>query len=175
MIRWRSILPEFAQNGKEDITMRQLLTHYSGLAPDLDLTPPGKGRRRRIQLACAETPADAPGSGFVYSDINFIMLGGLVEKVSGETLDVYTREHIFPPLKMMHTRFLPPAAWRPKIAPTQYDENEHMMRGRGARSDGAAHGRSGGPCGTVFDGRRSGEVCAGAAEWWRRNSVVSWR
>jgi uncharacterized protein YbbC (DUF1343 family) len=57
------------------------------------------------------------------------MLGALVEKVSGETLDEYTARHIFAPLKMTHTRFLPPASWRPKIAPTQYDENEHMLRG----------------------------------------------
>jgi len=122
-------LPEFAQNGKEDITIRQLLTHYSGLAPDLDLTTPWEGKNTAYQLAFVEPPETTPGSGFVYSDINFIMLGALVEKVSGETLDAYTQQHIFTPLKMMHTRFLPPAAWRPKIAPTQYDENEHMLRG----------------------------------------------
>jgi uncharacterized protein YbbC (DUF1343 family) len=52
-----------------------------------------------------------------------------VEKISGEPLDVYTEKHIFAPLKMTHTRFLPPASWRPKIAPTQYDENNHMLRG----------------------------------------------
>ncbi|MGA7375981.1 MAG: exo-beta-N-acetylmuramidase NamZ domain-containing protein, partial [Candidatus Sulfotelmatobacter sp.] len=68
-------------------------------------------------------------SRFSYSDINFIMLGALVERVSGESLDEYCERHIFLPLKMMHTRFLPPAAWRAKIAPTQYDENEHMLRG----------------------------------------------
>ena len=88
-----------------------------------------KGRRSAYRLAFAETPAQAPGSGFVYSDTNFIVLGALVEKVSGETLDVYTARHIFAPLKMTHTRFLPPAAWRAKIAPTEYDEHEHMLRG----------------------------------------------
>ena len=74
-------------------------------------------------------PEQTPGSSFVYSDINFIMLGALVERVSGETLDAYTTKHVFAPLKMLHTRFVPPAAWRAKIAPTQYDENEHMLRG----------------------------------------------
>jgi Beta-lactamase class C and other penicillin binding proteins len=49
--------------------------------------------------------------------------------VSGETLDAYTTRHIFAPLKMMRTRYLPPAAWRLKIAPTEYDENQHMLRG----------------------------------------------
>ena len=122
-------LPEFGQNGKDDITVRQLLTHYSGLEPDLDLKTPWEGKETAYRMAWAEAPAQPPGSGFVYSDINFIVLGELVERVSGETLDVYTERHIFAPLKMMHTRFVPPAAWRVKIAPTQYDENEHMLRG----------------------------------------------
>src|SRR5579864_4455045 len=122
-------IPEFAQNGKEDITLRQLLTHYSGLAPDLDLTTPWEGKDLAMQLACVTPPETTPGSGFVYSDINFIMLGAVVEKVSGETLDQYTAKHVFAPLKMLRTRFLPPALWRAKIAPTQYDENEHMLRG----------------------------------------------
>jgi uncharacterized protein YbbC (DUF1343 family)/CubicO group peptidase (beta-lactamase class C family) len=122
-------LPEFAQNGKEDITLRQLLTHYSGLAPDIDLTPAFDSKEAAFRLAFAETPEQAPGSGFVYSDTNFIVLGALVEKISGETLDVYCETHIFHPLKMTRTRFLPPESWRAKIAPTQYDENEHMLRG----------------------------------------------
>jgi uncharacterized protein YbbC (DUF1343 family)/CubicO group peptidase (beta-lactamase class C family) len=123
-------LPEFAQNGKDDITVRQLLTHYSGLAPDIELTPAwGEGKEAGYRLAFAETPAQAPGSGFSYSDTNFMVLGALVEKVSGEALDAYTERHIFAPLKMTHTRFVPPAAWRAKVAPTEYDEHEHMLRG----------------------------------------------
>jgi len=122
-------LPEFAQNGKDDITIRQLMTHYSGLARDLDLTTPWEGKNTAYQLAFVMPPETVPGSGFVYSDINFIMMGALVERLSGETLDAYTAKHIFTPLKMLHTRFLPPAAWRPRIAPTQYDENDHMLRG----------------------------------------------
>ena len=122
-------LPEFAQNGKEDITVRQLLTHYSGLEPDLDLKTAWEGKRTAYRMALAETPEDAPGSKFSYSDINFIVLGALVERVSGEALDEYAVRHIFVPLKMMRTRFVPPAAWRAKIAPTQYDENERMLRG----------------------------------------------
>jgi uncharacterized protein YbbC (DUF1343 family)/CubicO group peptidase (beta-lactamase class C family) len=122
-------LPEFAQNGKDDVTIRQLLTHYSGLAPDLDLKMPWEGKDTAYRMAFAETPDNPPGSRFSYSDINFIVLGALVERVSGESLDEYCERHIFVPLKMTHTRFLPPAAWRAKIAPTQYDENEHMLRG----------------------------------------------
>jgi len=126
-------LPEFAQNGKEDITVRQLLTHYSGLEPDLDRRTPWEGKETAYRMAFAETPEDAPGSKFTYSDINFIVLGALVERISGEMLDAYAAKHIFVPLKMMHTRFVPPTAlragWIEKIAPTQYDENDHMLRG----------------------------------------------
>src|SRR5450755_1179188 len=126
-------LPEFAQNGKADITVRQLMTHYSGLEPDLDLKAPWEGKDTAYKMAFAEIPDQAPGSGFVYSDINFVVLGALVERVSGETLDAYTTQHVFAPLKMTRTRFVPPVAWRDgwieKIAPTQYDENEHMLRG----------------------------------------------
>ena len=122
-------LPEFGQNGKEDITVRQLLTHYSGLGPDLDLKTIWEGKETAYRMAFGEAPETLPGSRFSYSDVNFIVLGALVERVSGETLDKYCERRIFAPLKMMHTRFTPPAALRPKIAPTQYDENEHMLRG----------------------------------------------
>jgi uncharacterized protein YbbC (DUF1343 family)/CubicO group peptidase (beta-lactamase class C family) len=122
-------LPEFAQNGKDDITVRQLMTHYSGLAPDLDLTTPWDGKETAFKLAFVEPPAQPPGSSFTYSDINFITLGALVEKISGEPLDAYTTQHIFAPLRMLHTRFVPPATWRPRIAPTQYDDAQHMLRG----------------------------------------------
>jgi uncharacterized protein YbbC (DUF1343 family)/CubicO group peptidase (beta-lactamase class C family) len=126
-------LTEFAQNGKEDITVRQLLTHYSGLEPDLDLKTAWEGKETAYRMAFAETPAEPPGSKFSYSDINFIVLGALVERVSGQTLNEYATRHIFAPLKMTYTRFVPPltrqAGWIEKIAPTQYDENEHMLRG----------------------------------------------
>jgi uncharacterized protein YbbC (DUF1343 family)/CubicO group peptidase (beta-lactamase class C family) len=122
-------LPEFAQNGKEDITVRQLLTHYSGLAPDIDLQPSWQGKEIAYKLSFAEKPEAPPGSGFIYSDTNFIVLGALVEHVSGESLDHYSTAHVFAPLKMTRTRYLPPSSWRSKIAPTQFDEHEHMLRG----------------------------------------------
>ena len=80
-------IPEFAANGKQDITVRNLLTHFSGLRPDIDLTPAWEGRDAALRLSFAETPAYPPGSRFVYSDTNFIALGVLVERVSGTTLD----------------------------------------------------------------------------------------
>ncbi|HEY6491408.1 MAG: exo-beta-N-acetylmuramidase NamZ domain-containing protein [Terracidiphilus sp.] len=122
-------LPEFAQNGKADTTVRELLTHYSGLAPDLDLETPWQGRDTAFQMAMAEKPVNPPGSRFVYSDINFEVLGFLVERVSGMPLNDFAEQNVFAPLGMTHTRFLPPAAWISLIAPTQYDEQGKMLRG----------------------------------------------
>ena len=122
-------IPEFAQNGKQDITIRQLLVHYSGLAPDLDLAKPFAGKEAAYRMAFEETPERAPGSRFVYSDINFEVLGALVERLSGESLDGYSQKHILVPLGMKETRFVPPPAWVSRIAPTEEDENHHMLRG----------------------------------------------
>ena len=124
-----SYIPEFAQNGKEDITVRELMTHYSGLAPDLDLKTAWQGRNAAYQMVMQSKPANPPGTRFVYSDINYETLGFLVEKISGLTLDDYTARYVFAPLGMKETRFLPPTSWIPRIAPTQYDEQNHMLRG----------------------------------------------
>jgi len=127
-------LPEFSQDGKEDITVRQLLVHYSGLTEDLDLKDkdsPNKwtGKDTAYRMAFAEKPIFPAGSRFLYSDINFITLGALVERVSGESLDTYAARHVFQPLGLTHTRYLPPKAWKPRIAPTEYDDNHVMLRG----------------------------------------------
>lgn len=122
-------LSEFSQNGKGQITVRELLTHYSGLAPDLDLKQPWAGRDTAFKMAMEATPVNPPGTLFVYSDINFETLGFLVEKVSGMPLNEYAAKKIFVPLGMAETRFLPPAKWLPRIAPTQYEENGRMLRG----------------------------------------------
>ena len=122
-------LPEFAQNGKDDINIRQLLTHHSGLPEDLDLKEKWEGRDTAYRMAFEAKPIFPPGARFLYSDVNFIVLGALVERVSGTALDKYCEANIFRPLKMTHTTFLPPASWRAKIAPTQYDEDNKMLRG----------------------------------------------
>jgi uncharacterized protein YbbC (DUF1343 family) len=114
-----SFIPEFGKYGKGNITVLHLMTHVSGLRPDLDLAEEWKGYDTAIKLACEEVPTSAPGERFVYSDINYELLGEIVHRVSGETLDVYVREHIFKPLGMAETQFLPPATLRPRIAPTE--------------------------------------------------------
>jgi uncharacterized protein YbbC (DUF1343 family)/CubicO group peptidase (beta-lactamase class C family) len=113
-------LPEF-QGGKSDITVRDLLTHFSGLRPDLDLQPPWSGYDTGIRKALLDRPANPPGQRFVYSDINFELLGEIVHRVSGKMLDEYAREQIFAPLGMQETMFRPPASLRPRIAPTEID------------------------------------------------------
>ncbi|MFI5112386.1 MAG: serine hydrolase [Terriglobales bacterium] len=122
-------LPEFGTKGKQEITVRQLLTHYAGLPDDLDLKEPWHGRDTAFRMAMDTTPVYSPGSRFFYSDVNYEVLGFLVERVSGMALEEYASVHIFQPLKMEETAYLPPASWRPRIAPTEYDEREQMLRG----------------------------------------------
>jgi SSS family transporter len=135
-------LPAFGVNGKQNVTIRELLTHYSGLPPDVELkdgwglAAPDKaeGVRRAMESSLKTTP----GTRFEYSDINFITLGVLVEKISGETLDGYAQKHIFGPLGMTHTRYLPTNQSVAQIAPTAYDDQgtaatnpdyDRMLRG----------------------------------------------
>jgi uncharacterized protein YbbC (DUF1343 family) len=111
-------LPEF-QGGKSEITVRQLLTHYSGLRPDVDLEPVWSGYETGIQKALVDKPTSEPGARFVYSDINFILLGEIVKRVSGRPLNEYARDEIFVPLGMIESGFLPDQKLLPRIAPTQ--------------------------------------------------------
>jgi uncharacterized protein YbbC (DUF1343 family) len=112
--------PAFQGGGKSKITIRQLLTHYSGFSPGLDLNPNKKGNDAVLKRIIAEKPVAAPGSMFIYSDTNFQVLGELVYRISGKTLDIYCADHIFKPLGMTNTTFNPPLDWRPRIAPTRF-------------------------------------------------------
>jgi uncharacterized protein YbbC (DUF1343 family)/CubicO group peptidase (beta-lactamase class C family) len=104
-------LPEFAANGKEGVTIRMLLTHYSGLPEDVSLKDPwglaAPDKAEGIARAMASTLYGPAGHTFKYSDINFITLGALVEKLSGQPEDVYVAEHVFKPLGMSDTFYHP--------------------------------------------------------------------
>src|SRR2546425_2918399 len=117
--RVATYIPEFGRYGKQDITIRQLLTHVAGLRPDVDLTPEWQGYHRAIELAAEEVPTTPPGERFVYSDTGFFLLGDIVQRVSGTPLDVFVRQHLFEPLGMKDTMFRPPERLRPRIAPTE--------------------------------------------------------
>src|SRR5579859_5895927 len=123
-------IPDFGMNGNDAVTVRQLLTHYSGLRPDIDLNPPWEGLDAALRLAHEEKLQAPQGSIFIYSDTNFIVLGELVQRISGLSLDKYSDVHIFQPLGMKHTRFLPPPQWRSKIAETYAsDRSPQILRG----------------------------------------------
>lgn len=111
-------IPEF-QGGKSEITIRNLLTHFSGLQPDVPLKDPWSGYDTGIHLANTFRPGGPPSTRYVYSDINFILLGELVHRLSGKPLNVYARENIFLPLGMKESMFQPPASLIPRIAPTE--------------------------------------------------------
>src|SRR5882672_7917963 len=91
-------IPEFGRYGKRGITIRHLLTHTSGLRPDLELEVEFHGAGEAIRRASDEVPTAPPGERFVYSDIKFFLLGDIVRRVSGETLDRYAKARIFEPL-----------------------------------------------------------------------------
>jgi len=121
-------LPEF-QNGSSDITIRDLMTHYSGLQPDLVLAPEWSGYDTGIQKALSDPPAGPHQTKFVYSDINFELMGEIVRRVSGQPLDEFARDHVFLALGMTETTFRPPAAWIPRIAPTEELAPGQLLRG----------------------------------------------
>lgn len=113
--------PECAGGGKDAITIRHLLTHTSGLAAGLPAKPDWRGDAAAHALACAQAVTHPPGSFFRYSDINYVLLGQLVRKVSGQPLDVFAQERIFTPLGMRDTGYLPLRRIDASaIAPTQH-------------------------------------------------------
>ena len=118
--------PAFRANGKKDITIRELLTHYSGLRPTLNLKPRWTGYKTAMKKIIAERPLYPPGKIYIYSDINFDILGELIRRVSGKTLDEYCLMHIFRPLGMKDTLFNPLEVLHERIAPTQYHKRKML-------------------------------------------------
>ena len=136
--RVSTYIPGFERYNKGGITVRHLMTHTAGLRPDVDLAEPWIGYDKAIQLAIEEVPTSAPGERFVYSDIGYFLLGEIIHRVSGQTLDEFTRDRIFKPLGMTETMFKPPASLVSRIAPTELctpfgwpceGEDRKMLRG----------------------------------------------
>lgn len=120
-------IPEFGQNGKQGITVEQLLVHRGGLIADNDLDDyrdgPDEAMKRIYQLA----PVVEPGTRFIYSDVGYIVLGELVRRVSGKPLDEFASENIFHPLGMRDTMFRPDERRRRRCAPTERREGRWMI------------------------------------------------
>ena len=114
----------FEAHGKEAVTVRHLLTHTSGLRPGLSAKPAWSGVAKAIDLAKEERLTAPPGTKFRYSDINFILLGEIVQLASGQLLDEFTSKHIYRRLGMRDTGFFPPFKKRSRVAPTERVDGE---------------------------------------------------
>ena len=135
--RW---FPEFKGSERENATILNLLTHTSGLA-DFEISSE-QSMKTAIHRAAAEKNRQLPGSSFNYADINFILLGELVHRVSGKTLDVFCREEIFAPLDTPATLFLPALNIADRIAPT-LGINSGTVQDRNSRRLGSVAGHAG--------------------------------
>lgn len=115
----QTYIPEFKGDGKEAITVRQLMTHMSGLRPDIETKTDWHGQKAAIEKACDEKLQATPGTVFRYSDINFFLLGEIVRRVSGKSLEEFVANEIYRPLKMVDTGYLPHQSLLNRIAPTE--------------------------------------------------------
>ena len=115
--------PAFAANGKGAITVRQLMTHYGGLPAGIP-TRGWSDYQGALDTIVALKPQGSAGTRFNYSDVDFIVLGELVRRVSGQPLDIYAAQHIFQPLGMRDTTFLPSPTLKNRIAPSDLQGSE---------------------------------------------------
>ncbi len=135
-------LPRFAEGGKAKATVRHLLAHTSGLPAweMLYLARPREGAQSRagacrsiegaVARICATPALAPPGSRMEYSDLGFIVLGYLVERLSRMSLDAYAHAHIFGPMGFEAMRFIPPLAWRTRCAPTEVGNDFERTKAR---------------------------------------------
>lgn len=130
-------IPELKGEGRERVTIEQLLTHVSGYAPDFDLRERWTGHDEAIKRLIVEPLRNPPGTRFTYSDIGFIALGEVVARVSGMPLDQFAKKHIFEPLKMRDTGFRPDASLQSRIAPTEKRRGQLSYLGDSAANVGA--------------------------------------
>ncbi|MEZ6059761.1 MAG: serine hydrolase domain-containing protein [Planctomycetaceae bacterium] len=121
-------IPEFTGSGKDTITVQQLLTHTGGLIPDNAMSDYENGPDTAFERIHSLGLISDPGTKFGYSDVGFIVLGELVERVSGSSVHEYSQRAIFEPLQMSETGFLPAEPLRARAAPTEQRDG-HWMQG----------------------------------------------
>lgn len=123
-------LPRFAENGKGEVTVQHLLTHVGGLPAFINLYSELPDIPSRLDAVLTVAPENPPGTEYVYSDLGLITLGQIVEKLSGQSLDEYVREHITAPLGMDETMYNPPAELQDRVAATEYvDHYGYLVHG----------------------------------------------
>ncbi len=120
-------ISEFGTNGKDAITIEQLLTHQAGLIPDNSLRDYQDGPKLAFQRIHKLDLRAEPGTRFIYSDVGFLVLGELVERISGRPLNKYAQSTIFEPLGMSETMFLPNESLRSRAAVTQQRDGNWMQ------------------------------------------------
>lgn len=121
-------IPEFGKNGKENIKIKDLLTHTSGLTPWKPTYYYVNNSRDELKYIC-NLPLEYPtGTKYVYSDFSFMTLGFVVERITGERLDRYVESNIYNPLGMKDSMFTPPSNLRSRIAATSWgNPYEYIM------------------------------------------------
>lgn len=121
-------LPAFGSNGKDKVTIEQLLLHRGGLIADNPMSDytddPEESLRKVLDLKLKYEP----GTDFIYTDMGYVVLGEVVRAVSGKRLNEFAAEEIFKPLGMKDTTYLPSSSWLPRIGPTQQTK-DGMLRG----------------------------------------------
>ncbi|HET6853842.1 MAG TPA: serine hydrolase, partial [Pyrinomonadaceae bacterium] len=130
-------IPELKGEGRDRITVEQLLTHVSGYAPDFDLRERWTGYDEAIKRLIKEPLRNPPGNRFTYSDIGFITLGEIVARVGGMPLDQFAQKNIFEPLRMTNTGFRPSVTLKSRIAPTERRRGQLSYLGDTAANAGA--------------------------------------
>lgn len=125
-------LPDFATRGKQDVRIRHLLAHDSGLPPYTDAAALAAAHGNVcpdavLRAICGLRPLQPPGGTSRYSCLGYIILGRIVEIASGMPLDRFAGTHLFGPLGMTNTIYAPPPGWRPRIAGTQLRDGRHPV------------------------------------------------
>jgi CubicO group peptidase (beta-lactamase class C family) len=161
-------LPEFSLPSQRRISVRMLLDHTSGLRPYADYFKLSRTRQGVVALLMQEEPRREPGDSAVYSDLNAMLLGLVIESITGESLNRFVTHEVFQPLDMIQTGFLPPASRRSRIAPG-YRDGHRLVAGvvqdMNARSLGGVSGHAG-----LFG---TGRDLARYAQWWLHQGTAA--
>ena len=119
-------LPEFGQNGKDKITIQDLLIHQGGLIPDNAISDYEVGVEKALERVYALETYVEPGSKFVYTDVGFIVLAELIRRKTGQSVHEFSQEHVFRPLGMYETGYLPAESLRSRAAATEQRDGKWM-------------------------------------------------